>query len=69
MTDDALRLSPADAKARLDSRQAIMLDVVAPSAWDQIDAAIPGALRIPPDELESHLQELPKHRELIAYCT
>jgi rhodanese-related sulfurtransferase len=43
--------------------------VVAPAAWDQLDVAIAGALRIPPDELGSHLARLPRDRELIAYCT
>lgn len=66
---DAPRISPADARARLEAGEAIMLDVVTPSAWDQIDVAIPGALRIPPDELDSHLHELPRQRDLIAYCT
>jgi rhodanese-related sulfurtransferase len=66
---EALRISPTDAKARLDAGQAIVLDVVSPLAWDQIDLAITGALRIPPDELGSYLAELPKDRDLIAYCT
>jgi rhodanese-related sulfurtransferase len=66
---EALRISPTDAKARVDAGQAIVLDMVSPLAWDQIDVAIAGALRIPPDELGSHLNELPKDRDLIAYCT
>ena len=66
---EALRISPTDAKARVDAGQAIVLDMVSPLAWDQIDVAIAGALRIPPDELGSHLNELPRDRDLIAYCT
>ena len=66
---EALRISPTDAKARVQAGQAIVLDMVSPLAWDQIDVAIAGALRIPPDELGSHLNELPKDRDLIAYCT
>jgi hypothetical protein len=46
-----------------------VLDMVSPLAWDQIDFAVAGALRIPPDELGKHLEELPKDRDLIAYCT
>lgn len=67
--DEPLRISPADAKARIEAGSAIMLDVVTPQAWDQIDVAIAGALRIPPDEFLSHLRELPTERDLIAYCT
>ena len=66
---EALRISPTDAKARVDAGQAIVLDMVSPLAWDQIDVVVAGALRIPPDELGSHLNELPKDRDLIAYCT
>ena len=66
---EALRISPADAKARIDAGRAIVLDVVSPLAWDQIDVAIASALRIPPDELGSYVAELPKDRDLIAYCT
>ena len=66
---EALRISPTDAKARVDAGQAVVLDMVSPLAWDQIDVAIAGALRIAPDELGGHLGELPKDRDLIAYCT
>jgi rhodanese-related sulfurtransferase len=66
---EPLRISPAEAKQRIEAGQALVLDVVAPAAWDQIDVAIPNALRIPPDELDSHLDELPSDRDLIAYCT
>ena len=66
---DALRISPAEAKARVDAGQAIILDVVAPAAWDQLDVAIAGALRIPPDQVDGRLSELPRDRDIIAYCT
>jgi rhodanese-related sulfurtransferase len=66
---DALRISPGEAKARADAGQAIVLDVVAPAAWEQLDVAIAGALRIPPDQLDRRLSELPRDRDIIAYCT
>ena len=66
---DSLRISPPQAKARLDAGQALVLDVVSPAAWNQVDVAIPGALRIPPDELSRRYRELPKEREIITYCT
>ena len=65
----ALRINPAEAKARIDADQAMVLDVVSRLAWDQIDVAIAGVVRIPPEEIGSHLAELPKDRDLIAYCT
>jgi rhodanese-related sulfurtransferase len=64
-----LRISPTDAKALLDAGQGVVLDVVSPMAWDELDEAIPGALRIPPDEVSARMGELPKERTILAYCT
>ena len=66
---EALRINPTEGKARIEADQAIVLDVVSPLAWDQIDVAIAGALRMPPQDLGSQLAVLPKDRDLIAYCT
>jgi rhodanese-related sulfurtransferase len=66
---ESIRISPADAKARVDAGEAVVLDVVSPLAWDELDVVVAGALRVPPDEIGSRMQELPKDRDLIAYCT
>jgi rhodanese-related sulfurtransferase len=64
-----LRIGPPEAKARVDAGQAIILDAVAPQAWDQLDVAIRGAIRISPDEIETRFRELPRGKQIIAYCT
>ena len=66
---ETLRIDPAEAKARLDAGRAIVLDVVSPHAWDQLDEAIAGAVRIPPDEVPARLDELPRDRAILTYCT
>ncbi len=66
---DQLRIDPAGARARLDAREAIVLDVVSPLAWEQLDRAVRGAVRISPDELGERWQELPRERAIVAYCT
>ena len=66
---EPLRIEPADAQARLDAGGAIVLDVVTPLAWAQLDRAIPGAVRIPPDDLAERWRELPRELAIIAYCT
>lgn len=68
MADD-LRISPADAKRLVDAGEAIVLDVVAPGVWDGLDDALPGAVRIPPEEIGRHVGELPRERAIVAYCT
>ncbi len=64
-----LRIDPTDAKARVDAGEAIILDVVSPMAWEELDLAIEGAVRIAPHELGERWGELPREREVIAYCT
>jgi len=69
MQDEGLRIEPADAKARVDAGEAIVLDVVAPHVWPQMHRAIAGAIRIDPSEIGERYQELPRERQIIAYCT
>ena len=66
---EQLRIDPTDAKRRVDAGEAIILDVVSPMAWEQLDRAVRGAVRISPDELGERWQELPRERAIIAYCT
>jgi rhodanese-related sulfurtransferase len=66
---ERLRISPADAKARVDAHQAIVVDVVSPQAWGTLDKAVPGAIRISPEEFGQRFGELPRERAIITYCT
>ena len=66
---EQVRIDPADAKARVDSGEAIIVDAVSPMAWEQLDRAIAGAVRIAPDELNERWRELPRERAIITYCT
>ena len=62
MSDNNLRLSPSEARARLDAGRAIALDVVQPNAWADLDRVVAGALRMPPDDVERRYGELPSER-------
>lgn len=66
---EPLRIGPDEAKRRVDAGEAIVLDVVAPTVWTELDIAVPGALRIAPDEIERRFAELPRDRAVVAYCT
>jgi rhodanese-related sulfurtransferase len=66
---EQLRIDPTEAKELVDAGEAIILDVVSPMAWEQLDHAIQGAVRIAPDELRERWGELPRERAVIAYCT
>ncbi len=46
-----------------------ILDTRAPDAWKSSDVQIPGSIRVPPDEVQEHLAEIPHDRLIVAYCT
>jgi len=47
----------------------VFLDTRNPTAWAEADTKLPGALRVPADEIEAHLADIPRDRVVIAYCT
>lgn len=63
------RIEAAEAKAMVDAGQAIILDVVASHVWPMLSRIIQGSIRIPPEEIESRLDELPIDKVIISYCT
>jgi rhodanese-related sulfurtransferase len=67
--DDNLRIEPEAAKRMVDAGDAIVLDVVASGAWASLDVAVPGAVRIAPEEIATRWQELPQQKAIVAYCT
>ncbi|MFN2588688.1 MAG: rhodanese-like domain-containing protein [Actinomycetota bacterium] len=68
-TERGVRIDVDTAKAKLESGEAIALDVVQPGAWERLDGAVKGALRISPQEIAGRLDELPGDLDVIAYCT
>lgn len=70
MADNPSRLTVADVKGLLDRGEAIaFIDSRNAIAWGSSKVILPGALRIPIDEVERHLPALPRDRRLIVYCT
>ena len=45
------------------------VDTRNPQAWAESDQKLPGAIRVPADELEQHIDEIPHDRAVITYCT
>jgi rhodanese-related sulfurtransferase len=70
MAENPSPLSVADVNALIDSGQPLaFIDSRNPIAWGSSKVTLPGARRIPIDEVDRHLQELPRDRRLIVYCT
>jgi len=45
------------------------IDARSAAAWDAATTKVPGALRVPPGDVEPHLAEIPRDRRIIIYCT
>jgi rhodanese-related sulfurtransferase len=63
------RIDAAQAKAYVDSGEAIILDVVASHVYPSMSRIIRGSIRIPPEEIKTRFGELPRDKIIIAYCT
>jgi hypothetical protein len=64
---DVPRISPVDAKAQLDSGQAVVVDVRGDPYYQA--AHVAGAVSIPLTQIEAGQHELPKNAEIVLYCT
>jgi hypothetical protein len=63
------RIDVETAKTMLDSGTALMLDVVASHVWPSMTRTIQGSIRIPPEDVEKRIGELPRNKTIITYCT
>jgi rhodanese-related sulfurtransferase len=66
----ATRVTVDEVKERMDRGEPFaFVDTRNPGAWDEADTKLPGAIRVPADEVEQHLTEIPRDRAVITYCT
>lgn len=63
------RMEVAEAKAIVDAGEAVILDVVASHIWPSMTRTVEGSIRIPPEEIPKRLDELPRDKTIITYCT
>jgi rhodanese-related sulfurtransferase len=67
---EATRVTVDEVKERMErGEQFAFVDTRNPVAWGESDVKLPGAIRVPADELEQHLSEIPRDRAVITYCT
>jgi rhodanese-related sulfurtransferase len=64
------RISPEEANAlALAGETVVYLDSRNEKAWSSSQEKIPGAIRVPADDVQSHLNEINHAATAIAYCT
>lgn len=69
MPDD-LRISVDDIKKRKQAGEDfVFIDTRNPQAWAESDVTLPNAIRVPVDDFEEYLNEIPKNKSLVTYCT
>ena len=67
---EATRVTVDEVKERMDrGEQFTFVDTRNPIAWGQANTKLPAAVRVPADEVEKHLAEIPRDRTVITYCT
>lgn len=67
---DAPRITVDELKKRMDAGEEFtVIDVRNPKAWAEAKTIIPGAIRLPSDDLDNALSRIPKDRPVVAYCT
>jgi membrane protein DedA with SNARE-associated domain len=64
------RLQPAELKKMMDAgEQVVIVDLRHPVEFEADPYSIAGALRISPEELSAGLEQIPRDRDVILYCT
>lgn len=67
---EATRVTVDEIKERMDRGESFtFVDTRNPNAWGEADTKLPGAIRVPSNEVEQHLDQIPRDRTVITYCT
>ncbi|MBA3321543.1 MAG: hypothetical protein H0T45_08900 [Pyrinomonadaceae bacterium] len=67
---EATRVTVDEVKERMTRGEPFtFVDTRNPKAWGESDEKLPGAIRVPADEVAQHLNEIPRDRVVVTYCT
>ena len=67
---EVTRVMVDEVKTRMDRGERFtFVDSRNPEAWSKAETKLPGAIRVPVDEVEQHVSEIPHDRTVITYCT
>ena len=67
---EVTRVTVDEVKERMDRGEVFtFIDTRNPKAWAEAQTKLPNAIRIPADEVEQHLDQIPRDRTVITYCT
>jgi len=67
---EVARVAPEEVARRMERGEAFtFVDARNPQAWGGSGVKLPGAIRVPAEEVEKRLREIPRGRPVVAYCT
>ena len=67
---EATRVTVDEVKERMERGELFtFIDTRNPKAWGDADTKLPGAIRVPAEEVEPHLKEIARDRTVVTYCT
>ncbi|MDQ3665870.1 MAG: hypothetical protein M3410_04570 [Acidobacteriota bacterium] len=67
---EATRVTVDEVKERMErGEQFVFVDTRNPKAWSESGDKLPGAIRLPADEVEQRLDQIPHGAVVITYCT
>jgi rhodanese-related sulfurtransferase len=52
-----------------EGRTLVFLDSRSDGSWRAGTTKVPGAIRVPPHDIESHLESIPRDHTIVVYCT
>jgi uncharacterized lipoprotein YajG len=67
---EPVRVTAEQVKAWMDAGKPLtILDSRSAAAWSSATSKAVGAIRVPPDDVEPYLDQIPRDRTIIVYCT
>jgi rhodanese-related sulfurtransferase len=67
---EATRITVDEVEERMKrGEQFAFVDTRNPTAWGEADKKLPGAIRVPAEEVDQHVNEIPHDRTVVTYCT
>lgn len=67
---EATRVTADEVKQRMErGEELVFVDTRSPQAWGESDSKLPGAIRVPADQVPQHLDQIPRNHAVITYCT
>lgn len=67
---EATRVTVDEIEERMNRGEAFtFIDTRNPQAWAEANTKLPGAIRMTVNDVEEHLDEIPRDRTVITYCT